>query len=738
MNREFKDGYSTVETEPAFREFEPPEVNLRDLVAVFWRRRWLFFGTAGFILVMAALTIFQLTPRYEAQTTVMVSPRTQQVVDIEAVVSGLSGDSQAVESEIQVLRSRGLMKRVLEEAGLERYPELNPAHPDNQGGLLNSVLNAPLLAAARGEMTREDMDTELQQQLVEGEIVEGLLDRLTVSAVGRSRVINVRFTSEDPRLAARVANAIVDLYVGQQIELKVDLTRQATQWLSDRLEVLRGEVEQAERSAETFRAEIATIDGRDHALITQQISQTSSQIIRARAEFEIARVRLAHAEGLLDQFGYEVVLEIIDPNLSVRYNENIVRLRQTEATLMAQYGPEHPVVRDLQARIDALSLQTAQNLITSLHSGVAIEEARLASLEASLALLLADAGQVNRALIELRSLEGEATASRSLYETFLNRFKETEQPGLEQADSWIVSRAELPVEPSYPKKSLLMSIALIGACCAGAMLVFVAEQLEGGFRSVEEVEQVLGVAGLGMIPAVVPAKGRIGPQDVAADDPLSVYAESHRSLHTALLLSGLKLDSGSVVLVASALPGDGKSSLAMSLARVVAKTGKKVVVVDADLRHPRIHTGFDLPNEHGLTSYLDGDETLESVLQIDKASGAVVITAGPHVDDPPDRLRQPRFAELVSRLRADLDLVLIDSPPVIPVSDALILAGLVDRTLLAAKWRATPQKAVRRAIDQLREAEASIAGVVLTQADPARQGGYGHWNYGYRYGPGSD
>lgn len=738
MNREFNGGYSAIDPEPAHQGFQAPELNLRDLLSVFWRRRWLFIGSAGLIIVMAALTVFQLTPRYEAQATVMVSPRTQQIVDIEAVVSGLSGDSQAVESEIEVLRSRGLMKRVMTQAGLERFPELNPAHADNQGGLLSGLSEAPLLAAARGEMAREDLDADLQQQMVDGEIVEEMLERLSVSAVGRSRVIAVRFTSEDPRLAARVANAIVDLYVGQQIELKADATRQATVWLSDRLEVLRGEVELAERAAETFRAEVATIDGRDHGLITQQISQTSAQIIRARAEFEIARVRLSHAEELLDQFGYDVVLEIIDPNLSVRYNENIVRLRQTEATLMAQYGPEHPVVRDLQGRIDALSLQTAENLMTSLQSGVQIERARLASMEDSLGLLLADAGQVNRALIELRSLEGEASASRSLYETFLNRFKETEQTGLEQADSWIVSRAELPVQAAYPKKALLMSIALIGACCAGAMLVFVAEQLEGGLRSSEEVEQVLGAPGLGLIPAIAPSKERIGPQDVAADDPLSAYAEAHRSLHTALLLSGLKIDSGSAVLIASALPGDGKSTLSMSLARVVAKTSKKVVLIDADLRHPRLHLGLGLPNEQGLTNYLDGTATLDSVMQIDTASGAVVITAGPQVDDPPSRLRGERFAEMITRLRADLDLVLIDSPPVIPVSDALILAGLVDRTVLAVKWRETPQKAVRRALDQLRDAGANVAGVALTQADTTQQGGYGHWNYGYRYGGGGD
>ena len=734
MNREFKDAYSSVENEPVFRDFEPPQLDLREMMAVFWRRRWLFFGTVGFIVVTAVITVFQLTPRYDAQVAVMVAPRTQQIVDIEAVVSGLSGDTQAVESEIQVLRSRGLMKRVQAEMGLDGNAELNPSHPDNEGGLLSLLTNAPLLAAARGEISRDDLDSELRQQLVEAEIVEAMLDRLSVSSVGRSRVINVRFTSEDPRLAARIANAIADLYIAQQVELKAEATRDATDWLSDRLGVLKAEVEQAERAAETFRAEIATIDGRDQELITQQIFQTSAQIIRARADYETARVRLEHTEELLRLNGYEVVLEVIDPNLSVRYNENIVRLRQTEATLMAQYGPSHPVVKDLQARIDALSRQTSENMIASLRSAVQIEQARLASLEASLTALLDDAAEINQAMVELRSLDGEAIASRSLYETFLNRFKETEQTGLEQPDSWIVSRAELPTEPSYPKKSLLISIAFIGACCAGAMLVFVAEQLEGGFRTLEELEQVLGTSGLALIPTVSVGKGRQGPQDVAAEDPLSTYAEAHRSLHTALLLSGLKTDAGSAVLVSSALPGDGKSSLVMSLARVVAKSGKRVVVIDADLRHPRIHIGLDLPNVHGLTGYLDGKDNLEAVLQTDQASGAMVIAAGPHLDDPSDHLRRQRLADLVAGLRSEFDLVLIDSPPVIPVSDALILATLVDRTLVAAKWRETPQKAVRRTVDQLREAGAGIAGVVLTQADMARQGGYGHGSYGYRYG----
>lgn len=731
MNRETGANASTFASQTFSQDSELPEISLRDLLDVF-RRRWrLFFGSVAFIVVISALTVFQLTPLYEAQTTVMVAPRSQQIVDIQAVVSGLSSDAQAVESEMQVLRSRGLMKQVIEETRLDQYPEFNPAHEDNQGGIVAGLLDGRWISVIRGDIAREDLDPDIRRQLIQAEIVESMLERLEVATVGRSRVLRIGFASEDRQLAAEVTNAIADLYIAQQIQLKADAARQATVWLSDRLDVLRADVGRAEQAAEEFRARAATVDGRDDALIAQQISQTSSEIIRTRAEYDTARVRLERTEELLRANGQEAVLELIDPDLAARYLEIIVRLRQTEAPLTAQYGPSHPVVVGLRDRIDALSRQTAENLIANLRSEVAVATARLQSLEDSLAAFLEDSIQVKRALIDLRSLESEAAASRTLFETFLNRFKETEQTGIEQPDSWIISRAEIPTRPSYPRKSLLLSIVFIGACGAGAMLVFAAEQLEGGLRSVEEVERALGTTGLGMIPRVRTGGGATRPQDVVTSDPLSVYAEAHRSLHTALMIAGMQ--GGAVVLVASALPGDGKSSLVMSLARANAKSGKRVIMLDGDLRHPSLHTALGLPNETGLTSYLSGAAKLKDVRQIDESSGAALIAAGPMVDDPPEQLRLPRFAELVTALRTESDLVLIDSPPIIPVSDALILAGHADQTVVAAKWRATPQKAVRRALDQLRDARATIAGVVLTQVDGHRHPEYGDWQYGYRY-----
>lgn len=706
---------------------KPIEEGLLTALAAIRRRRVLFFGVLATLLVAATVAVFAITPRYTAVARVMIDPRTENVVSIEAVLSQLKPDDPTIQSEIEVLRSEDTARRVIAQTDLDRLSEFNPQLTTPLVARLIESVDWPWLNAAFGAILAAPGAAE-QASAVPGQVVDAFLRRLDVEATGRnSRVIAIAFTSQDPRIAARVANAIADAYIAMQVESKLAATERAARWLSERLGALGDEVTAAEEAVADIRAATAASGGLNPAIIEQQISQVNSELVRARAEREQAQAELRQVESVVAAGGSQAVFDVVDPELLVRTNEQLMWLGRSAAELKARYGVEDPVVVEVHEAMDRLIEETSARLIAGVRNRVKIAADKVGALEIQLRDLIAQSIELGRDQVTLRAAEREAQASAGLYETLLTRSKETAQTGLEQPDARIIEHASPPHRPSFPNRLLLLGVALMGSIAVSGALVGVAESMEKGYRSQERLAQDLSLRVLGEIPWIGRKAQRARPADLPLSEPAGAYGEALRSVALSLEMSAMADRQQKTVLVTSSLPEEGKTSLVACLARTMALGGRRVLVIDCDLRRPSCHRHLRLHQSPGLSDCLSEGTPAADVIQHDADGGVDLIAAGAGVENPLQLLRSDRFRQLLREMGPRYDVILVDSPPVLPIAEARLLAAIVDRCVLVVRWRATAREYVMHAAELLRQAGGSALVAVITQAKDRLNHGYGYY-----------
>ncbi len=718
---------------PAFLE----EVDLRELFRKIWRRKGLIFGTVTFLTVLAVIVLFQITPLYTSKTFVLIEPRESKIVDLEAVLSGLGGDTETIQSEIEVIRSRQLVGKMIERLKLGRLPEFN-ATLRPKGIIAEYLIPGEWLSAVLGDEVLSEEDLRARERV---KVVDTVVAQLGVSIKGRSRVIVIGFTSENPKLAAQAANSLADLYIVEQLEAKFEATQRATKWLSDRVSELRAKVKASERAVEAFRKKSGLLAGQSGTLTSQQVSELNTQLILARTAGAEADARLRQVRELVSSTGGgETTAEVLDSLLIQRLREQEAVVERKAAELSEEYGRRHPKI--INVRAEAQDIRTrirteVKKIVKGLENEVGIARARETSLRNSLEKLKGRLARSNRAEVQLRSLEREATAGRALLETFLARFKETkaqEDINIQQADARVISLAETPVEPSFPKKRLIVALVFVGSTFLGVLLAFVVEQLDKGFRSGEQIEKAIGVPVLGLVPLLRElSKTMTYPETYILDRPVSAFGESMRTLHTSLHVSDSD-NPPKKILITSALPKEGKTSIALSLTRLLAVAGHKVIAVDTDFRRPSVSERIGLQAEPGVVDLLSGEMTFEDVVQEDEASGARVIAAGKFSQDPPDLLGSIRMRRLLDELAQKFDYVILDSPPVLAVSDSRILSREVDVTVFVVRWADTRREVVVEGLKQILSSGGKLAGILLAQVDAKKHSQYGYGDSGYYYG----
>ncbi len=722
---------------------ETVEVRLDEILRIFWRRKWILTITSAVLFGIGFLYVQSLTPKYEAAGTVMIRPSEQQVVDIQSLVAGLPADDETIATEIEVVRSRDLAERVVVTAGLDQTDEFNPLLREDESWLAwlgeqGRAILPQAWASRIDEVFPPEPERTIAPDVLQTLMVDKYLRGLTVEQIGTSRALEIRFSSEDPQLAQRVVNTTADLYVVQYLNAKFDTAQRASSWLNERVEELRRQVRDAEQAVEEFSSGSMLVDGREREMVLQELSELSSQLVQARAEFEATRARLSRVEELVNAGQSRAVFDILDSPLINGLRAEQSTLEQRRAELSAQYAAGHPVMQNIRAEIASLQQQMdieAGNLIEGLRNEVRVGRQRVTSLSDSISELRQRTDESDDEEVQLRALEREAEASRNLLQTLLERVKEAErQIELEQPEVFVLSKAPLPLIPSEPNTKLLLLVCFVGAVGAGVGLMFMAELLDQGYRSGEQLEQDLQLHAYGMVPKLRSGTfSRQRPQDYVMDKPGSAFAEAIRTFYTSILIALQKANGGNVIMITSAELGEGKSALTTSLARIVAKAGQRVLVIDGDLRRPQVHQIFRLSNKAGLSTYLSGSGSLDDILQCDTRSGAHAITAGPEVEDPQLLFRLPAMQHLLSRLRTQYDLIIIDAPPVLPVSDPRVLSSLADLCVLAVRWGETSRAAVRSAVKQLHHAGANLEGAVLTQVDIKTYSLYGYQESAYYY-----
>lgn len=718
------------------------QISITEYLHTLWLRRRLLTNITAFIVIVSLLVIFQLVPRYTATTQLLVGINAAKVVDIEQVMTGnLTGDS-AVIGEMEVIKSRELARKVIEALRLDQYEEFNPElKPVGFLDTLNPINLLPdTFQESVGLKKIDSRSEEEKQEAKQTGLINTFLKKLTVTQVKRSQVINVAFESEDPKLAAKIANTIADKYIVGQLQAKFDATKKATDWLNDQLSELKQKVETSEHAVQDYRKAHSLIEvSKEMGVSQQQLAEVNSQLIIARAQRAEAEAKYQQIEAI-NRSGRDIdsVADVLNSQLIslLRQQESEVQRKYSE--MLVEFGQRHPKMIQMQAELEDIQAKVrseVKKIAAGLRNSMEVAHAREASLLSSLRQLESKTSGNNQDEVQLRALEREATANKALFETFLGRFKETTSTqGIEQADARVISFAEVPLSASFPKKNLLLLVSLLGAVLFSVTLVFVLEHLNPGIRSPEQIQDLFNISTLGIVPKL--QDSNVSPQDYLLSKPQSPLAEAINTLRISLSLLNPDAEVKSL-LVTSSVPSEGKSTLAMMLSRHSAKAGQKVVLVEADLRRPTIGGFFGLDKDTlGLTDLLSHhDLTLQDVLVTDPESGLKILTRGKvGYVNPIDLFASQRMKSIITQLRDEFDLVIVDSAPIMAVPDSRILQGLVDKTIFVLNWDSTPKKVVRNSLQLLlRDGHANLAGIVLQQVNLKQYGRYGYGDSGYYY-----
>lgn len=722
------------------------QLNLRELWRAILRRKWLLALTV--VLVTGGAFVFakQQVKMYAAETLIHIQARDAQVIQIEGVVEEMVADAATIESEIELIHSRDFLIRTIERMGLQDDPEFNPAlaAADQEPSpwiWLNpfSYIPEEWLAALtpepdpRLEMVRPEPDPVAEAAGI-------LADRVEASQVGRSYVLAVNVLSESPVKAAEIANTIADEYLVNQVEQKYGALDRATEWLGRRIEQLRGEVLEAEAKIVEYRAQNNLASSATADPLLMQITQLNTQLALSQAQRAEAEARLRQIDSLLSTAGVSAAAKVLDSPLMTSLRGQETELLRRLSELSAEYGQNHPQMINVRGELQSVRdkmTDEARRIQQDYQEEVAVARAREEELQRALSEVQQRSSDQGMASIELTSLTREAETNRELFQTFLTRFREiVEQQELQEADARILSSAVIPTRAAYPRTGLILVVAFAGSLVIGTLLIFMVERWHAdfGFRSADEIAEAMGLRALALIPDL----GRRATQGMPVEDyilqkPNSAFSEALQRVRTSLLIS-VDGPPPKTVLVTSSVPLEGKSTVACALARQSARSGLKVILIDADLRRPRLHEVIGFKNHNGLSEVLTGRANPEAAICRDEKSGLDFLPAGVGVLSPPDLFRSSTMRILLEEMAAYYDLVIIDSPPITAVSDSLTLSGLTDTTLYVVRWETTPRNVAMAGIRQVAESGGEIAGIVLSRVDVKKHANYGYADSGYYAG----
>jgi capsular exopolysaccharide synthesis family protein len=718
-----------------------PPIGVVDILNMLRRRLGVMLGV-GLLVAAAAFAVLALQPRtYDALAVLMINAAQERVVEENQAFRESSTSSAAVDSEVEVLRSRRIAERVATNLKLIENPRWNGAQ--QQLGLMDRLRQLPQRFGVSPQGAAEPPTLEERQAAV----VEAVADALSVRRRGVSFVIEVRARAGNPDDAAALANAVVDAYFAEVQEARLASAQRASAWLGQRLEQLRRDVQQRDAEVEAFRRSQGLVAADGRLFSEDQTGGAQQAVFAARADVAEKEARLAQVERLIRSGGSP-------DSIAGALNSLVIRdLRAREAELTARlselenrYLEQHPSVQSVRAEIQTVQVQIRAEVLriqTSLRNEVEIAQERLRSLERNLASARGELLENNSALVRLRELERDAEAARTVFNGFQQRFYEIlDQGQLSGADARLVTVATPPKSPSAPNLQLALLLALAIGVGAGLAAALIAEATDDTLKNADAVQRRLGVRSVGSIPLLRPGAMRMldpvdrHPAGYLLERPMSAFSEAIRMLRASVLFADLDRKTR-IVAITSALPGEGKTTCALSLARAAAVAGQRVVLVDCDLRRRSLNTLLDIAPHRGILEVLTGEADWRSVVGRDEFSGCHVLPASEAPFTPQDVFGSQAMERLVQELKQEYGLVIFDCPPALLVADSRMLAQLADAVVVIARAGRTPIKALSAAIEDLGGASLPFVGVALNCVDPKAAGARrysssSYYKYAYR------
>jgi succinoglycan biosynthesis transport protein ExoP len=700
----------------------PGEDNLAGIIRQLWRRRWLVALLTLTGTVVTGAVAWSIPAVYTAETRLLIAAPGIRVPEIETVFGKFEPDTLLLQSERALVESQEVAQRVIDRLHLADNPAFDsPAFDSNEARTSPAVLgwlchHLPQVAAWLDGCRPAWAPTTRQER--EQRLVDRLLSQLEVESIPQSHVISVKGRAADGVTAAVIANAFAESYLADRQQEKAAAMDRLGKYLKRRIDELNGEVRRSEQAVEDYRRSHGLYKSGKTTVAAQRLGELNAQLSAARVAKIAAEARLGEAEAVGGTRGDETVPEVLASRsvTGLKHQSLLAENRAAQAT--ATYGQYHPDFRGAQAQSAAIagSVSTeAAKTLASLAREASEAAAHYNALLSNFERAKEEMGVAGDEAIELAALQRDATVNRDLLEAMLKRLQETAgSAAIVQADAKVISPAVPAQWTSYPPKTLLLVLGTLEGFLIAVLVALGLEANDKSFRRPEEVENLLGLPVLAMVPRT--SRRKFAGQRKSAlgyDAALSRLIVKLDALYSA--------GPAKVLMLSSAVPGEGKSAIAAALGRQLASSGKRVLLIDCNWRRPRLKALFGCSNPKGLANLLiETDVLLNDCVHRDAQSGVDVVPAGAWRPAMSHLSSGERMAHMLEAFKGGYDLVILDTPSVLVATDALALARIVDEVLFVVRWGSTRRSAVIEAIRRLLDARAALLGIVVTQVVPGQ------------------
>ena len=736
-------------------EFQEKQIDLREYLRILIKRRWIIATIFTVLVLTVAVNTFTAMPIYEATARIIIEKENPNLMSIQEVMGVDSTGTDYYQTQYKIIESRIVAREVIRKLDLENSPEFFPEPKDNVLANLKRSVGEALTGAKDWVVsllkTGEDADTagaSAEEDLsLDSELVTEFIERVKVSPIENSRLVDVSIEAKDPVMSSRMANALVSAYIGQNLETKLSAAKGAVQWLGERINDERKKVEIAEKVLLEYkeRHQIITDFSSDAENITaQKLAELNAQVLDAESQRVGVETRYQQAISL------EKTPEMLDSIPEVLSNDLIQEIKKMEVVLFnrmselsKKYGRNHPQMRAIDSELADLTKRKvveARRVVNSLKNEYKLALAREESLKRALARQKTESLKLNKKAVQFGVLQREAESSRQMYELLIKRFKETSlTEEMKTGNIRIIDKAEVPQSPVKPRKKRNILLAVIVGLTLGFGTALFLEYLDNTIKLPEDVKEHLEIPYLGPVPAItsndIPA--HVARDLVTVHSPKSAAAESYRSIRTGILFSSADAAPRTIVFT-SASPDEGKTMTAANIGVAMANAGSRVLLLDCDMRRPRIHKIFGVDRKIGLSSILVGTGSAKDAIVPSSVENLDILPVGPIPPNPSEIIGSKKMGLLLSDLKKQYDRVLIDSPPISAVTDAVILAQMADSLLLVVRAGETPRQVIQHALAQVRSVNANILGAVLNAVSVGRDSYYYYQYYYYYYGDDGD
>ncbi|MHA2939514.1 GumC family protein [Vibrio sp. RC27] len=668
---------------------------------------------------LTVLLVLQMTPKYTATATLLIEAQENKVISIQEVVGIDSSQKEYYQTQFEILKSIPIAKRVIEKLNLAKNPEFNH-HLDHKKTLMESIKELPLVSSLLKhdgpKPLQEDIDEAIKQA-----VINNFTKKLSIGPIRNTQLVKISFTSQDPKLATKIANEVGRSYIEQNLEARLEVTKYASGWIAGRLAELQGQLASSEKALSDYLVQEKLIDDSG---IDALASQELANLTQSLSEVRDRRIEVESAYSALRNANTQDVASITSiPSISTHPQVVAIRKAELEAQnevneLRKRYGDRHDKMIAAQARLDAVeerAVTTISNLVSGFNKEVQALRRQEASLQATITQRRDEFQSLSVKKNRYASLKRDVATNRDVLNVFLTRQKETSATqDFNSTVARFAAEAEIPQVASAPRKSLIVVLAFITSLGLAIVLVLIGDVMKHTIESSKDFEDRFGLIPLGSIPQIKANRFKKKPLDnsVLFEANEVAFGESIRSIRTSLMLNNRD---NKRLAITSSLPSEGKTTVAINIAMAYASL-ENTILIDCDLRKSSVAERFGFKKfQQGLSNHLLMGTELADCLYKDERSGLTILPAGMLVTNPQELLSSPKFAQVLDTLEQQFAHMIIDTPPSLPVSDSLIIGQLTQNALLVVKANETKQDSVKKAFAKLIQHEVNIQGVVVNQ-----------------------